>query len=126
MDNSKKIKEWIKRAHSCLGIAMMEPTDIICNEDLCFNAQQSAEKALKALLLHQGLEIPKTHSFDIILNKLKERMILPKELNNVLDLNDYAVFTRYPGDYVPLDDEERKDAVNIAQYVFNWVKENIK
>ncbi len=31
-------------------------------EDLCFNAQQAAEKALKSVCLANDLEFPKTHS----------------------------------------------------------------
>jgi hypothetical protein len=40
-------------------------------EDLCFNAQQAAEKALKAVCLAQGMDIPKTHSLIHLMDTLE-------------------------------------------------------
>jgi HEPN domain-containing protein len=41
---------WIRRAKSNLAIAKAgKPTGDVLYEDLCFDAQQAAEKALKAL-----------------------------------------------------------------------------
>ena len=37
----------------------------------------------------------------------------------------YAAQTRYPGDYEPLTDEDYKEALMIAEYVYNWVVEKI-
>ncbi|MBI3952058.1 MAG: HEPN domain-containing protein [Acidobacteria bacterium] len=39
-------------------------------EDLCFNAQQAVEKAIKALLLHRGLRFPYVHDLTQILRAL--------------------------------------------------------
>ena len=52
-------REWLNRARSSLakareGAAFPE----IYLEDLCFDAQQAAEKAIKALLLHLGVGFP--------------------------------------------------------------------
>jgi len=43
-------REWLNRAHSNLTLAKSEGIDIYL-EDLCFNAQQAVEKAIKALLI---------------------------------------------------------------------------
>ena len=53
-------------------------------------------------------------------------MTLPETVLDVLDLDDYAVFTRYPGDYRPIDEDEYHDAIRIAEYIYNWVVENTK
>jgi len=44
-------REWIKRAKSNLARAKQPKTDEIFWEDLCFDAQQAAEKSLKAILI---------------------------------------------------------------------------
>ena len=52
-------REWLNRARSSLtkareGAAFPE----IYLEDLCFDSQQAAEKAIKAVLLHLGAGFP--------------------------------------------------------------------
>ncbi len=45
--------EWLNRARSDLELARSLKPDVYL-EDLCFHAQQAAEKAIKALLIHHG------------------------------------------------------------------------
>ncbi|MCK4795951.1 MAG: HEPN domain-containing protein [Spirochaetes bacterium] len=124
---SDNYKNWLKRSKSNLKLAKSKKDKDICYEDLCFEAQQCAEKALKALLIYFNAEVPKTHSFNILLEKLEANLtIIPDEFLDVLELNDYAVQTRYPGDYTPLDDEEYKRAVAIAGKLLNSVIKIIK
>ena len=40
-------------------------------EDLCFDAQQAAEKCLKGLLIYLGKKPPRTHSIGHLFNVLK-------------------------------------------------------
>jgi HEPN domain-containing protein len=48
-------REWLNRARSSLTIAREGAAfPEIYLEDLCFDAQQAAEKAIKAVLLHLG------------------------------------------------------------------------
>ncbi|MFZ5919415.1 MAG: HEPN domain-containing protein, partial [Chloroflexota bacterium] len=54
---------WLRHADSNLILAEKGgQLQGILLEDLCFNAQQAAEKALKALCVARNLEFPKTHS----------------------------------------------------------------
>ncbi|MBI3799108.1 MAG: HEPN domain-containing protein [Deltaproteobacteria bacterium] len=50
-------REWLNRARSNLSRAKAKTPDIYL-EDLCFDAQQAAEKAIKAVLLKQGVSFP--------------------------------------------------------------------
>jgi HEPN domain-containing protein len=45
-------EEWLKRAKSNLILAKQPKPDGAFWEDYCFDAQQAAEKALKALRIH--------------------------------------------------------------------------
>jgi HEPN domain-containing protein len=53
-------REWVARARGNIVIArnLIPGVEL---EDLCFNAQQAAEKALKAVLLKLGVDFPYTH-----------------------------------------------------------------
>ncbi len=75
------------------------PTDTVC-----FHAQQCVEKYLKALLVAHEIDFARTHQIAQLFALLpdSERPTLsPKEQEL---LTDYAVSTRYPGNYdwIPL------------------------
>ncbi len=57
-------KEWLNRAYSNLTRGKNKIPGIYL-EDLCFDAQQTAEKAIKALLLHIGVRFPHTHDLTV-------------------------------------------------------------
>jgi HEPN domain-containing protein len=52
---------WLRRAKSNLTRAKQPKPDEAVWEDLCFDAQQAAEKALKAILIMGGIDFPRTH-----------------------------------------------------------------
>jgi HEPN domain-containing protein len=120
-------KEWLRRAISSLHLATaLEGDPGICLEDRCFQLQQSSEKALKALLLSVGLKVPRTHDLVALINLLDSRMDVDDTLRDATELNDYAVHTRYPGDYTPIDNDEYLRAVKIARSVVEWTRIALK
>jgi HEPN domain-containing protein len=125
MKDPKQAKEWLKRARSNLARAESGRTSPeVLYEDLCFDAQQAAEKALKALCVAYEIAFPKTHSIDYLIELLeKENIQVPDEVVNAKILTDYAVETRYPGDYEPVDEAEYLEATEIAREVVGWVEE---
>lgn len=118
-------KEWLKRAKSNLEIAKHSKLENVCYEDLCFEVQQCAEKALKAIFVFHNTEIPKVHSFHVILGEIERYYQIPSDIKEVEELNNYAVITRYPGDYDEITETEYKRALEIAERVYNWVCELI-
>ncbi len=119
-------KAWLKRAESALSLGKANNTDYILYEDLCFQLQQAAEKAIKALLIYNNIEPPKTHSFKILINKLETLMTFPEQIKRLIELEDYAVQTRYPGDYTPVDEDEYLDALKITEDALKWIKTKLK
>lgn len=117
---------WLKRAESNFKLAKGGKFQGVVYEDLCFEAQQSAEKALKSLLINFEDEFPKVHSFHILLGRLQKYVAVPERIKKVLDLSDYAVQARYPGDYHPVTIGEYRKAIRTAQNVLTWVKKIIK
>ncbi len=47
---------------------------------------------------------------------------MPENLQNAKILISYAVETRYPGDYEPVDEEDLRKAIEIAKKVLKWVE----
>ena len=64
-------REWLNRAKSNLALAKSRVPDAYL-EDLCFEAQQAAEKAIKAVLLALEIDYPYTHDLAHLLSLLEE------------------------------------------------------
>ncbi len=119
---------WLLRAKSSLLRAMVGRfAPEILYEDLCFDTQQAAEKALKALLLAHQLPFPKTHDIGLLLQQLVAAGIgVPSEIQSADVLSFYAVVTRYPGGYPALEEASYQEALALAQQVVAWVEEQLK
>ena len=116
-------REWLNRARSNLAKARAG-ADIpeVYLEDLCFDAQQSAEKAIKGLLIHLQRDFPYIHDLGELLDQVeKAGQDVPGRIKQVVDLTDYAVATRYPGAIEPVTEEEYEEALAIAEEVVRWV-----
>jgi HEPN domain-containing protein len=120
-------QEWLLRARSNLKLA--ESGARIKNvlfEDLCFNAQQAAEKALKAVCVYKGLDFPKTHSIVRLLDILETASLaIPKSVKEADILTQYAVETRYPGWVEPVTKKEYVEALALAAKVVFWAEKEI-
>jgi len=123
MKNKEIILNWLKRARSNLERAKIgKASQGILYEDLCFDAQQAVEKSLKAILIKLNQSFPKTHSIGILLKLIEEAGVeIPQNINQAKLLTTYAVDARYPGDYEPVNKEEYKEALKIAEDVFKWL-----
>ncbi len=118
---------WLARARSDLALARvaLQTPDVLA-ADACFHAQQCAEKALKALLVHLGTPFPRTHVLELLLDLAHADDIdLPIAADDVVALTQYAVETRYPGAWEPVDHVEAERAVEHAALLFQWVADDI-
>ncbi len=115
---------WLKRAKSNLACAKVgKISGEILFEDLCFDAQQAVEKALKALCVKSGIVFKKVHDIAYLVELLEKGNInVPDGIQKAKTLTDYAIEARYPGDYEPVNEEMYKDAVEIAEKVVLWVE----
>ena len=78
-------REWLNRARSNLIQARgLQPGVYL--EDLCFNAQQAAEKAIKALLIHHGVPFPYIHDLTKLLDLLQEAGERCRNYEKIADL----------------------------------------
>jgi HEPN domain-containing protein len=122
----ERYESWIERAKSSLELAQAKIILHIHYEDLCFQLQQAVEKSLKGLLIYYGVEPEFTHNIEILLNELKKFTDIPENIKEAAQLTNYAVQTRYPGEYDEITKEEYEDSIKIANVCLYWVENKIK
>lgn len=104
-------------------LAKVEKPEEAVWEDLCFNAQQAAEKALKAVLQHKGIVFRYVHDLDEFIIQLEKNGVeVPDDVKQAVRLNRYAFETRYPGYFEPVTEEDHGRALQIAERVFTWAE----
>jgi HEPN domain-containing protein len=120
-------EDWLKRARSNLVRAKLPKLDEALWEDYCFDAQQAAEKALKALLLFNNIPFRFVHDIAELLTLLEQNGLeLPEEIRAGAELSDYAVEARYPSPMEPVTEQEYKEAIQISDQIVLWVIDNIE
>jgi HEPN domain-containing protein len=118
---------WLKRSVSNLYLAKLRNITNIVPEDLCFNAHQSAEKALKALIVFFDEQPLKTHNLRQLCDQLKKHVEVPDHcVNNTKFLDPYAVAARYPDDDIVIDEDTYNLAINAAEEFLKWVTSKIQ
>lgn len=117
--------EWLNRARSNLAYAhTVLPGTYL--EDPCFQAQQAAEKAVKAVLIAFGVEFPYSHNLGHLLDLVSERGVrITGAVADAAELTKYAVVTRYPGVVGPLSEAEYRRAAEIATAVVRWAEAEV-
>ena len=118
-------REWLNRARSNLALAKSRTPGAYL-EDLCFEAQQAAEKAVKAMLISLDVEYPYVHDLAHLLSMLEEAGVcVPDNVVRAGELTPYAVLTRYPGPARPITEREYIEAVEIAEALVQWAGERL-
>ncbi|MBM4349614.1 MAG: HEPN domain-containing protein [Deltaproteobacteria bacterium] len=120
-------EDWLARAEGDLALARAPLPEGAFYEDLCFHAQQAAEKALKAVYQHSSKPFRYTHDLDELITGLQDvNMPVPPGVANAAMLTSYAWETRYPGLSEPVTIEEYQEALRQAELVVRWATEVIK
>jgi len=115
-------RNWLARARSNLLLAESGRQDGVFLEDLCFEAQQAAEKALKAVCVFYKVEFPKTHSLITLAGLLEQAGVqLPPEVRDADPLTSYAVQARYP-DWNEAVTDLGQRALTVAGQVVIWAE----
>lgn len=115
-------EDWLRHAKSDLTLATIRLPEGVLFSSLCFHAQQTAEKSIKAVLVHRGVEFPRIHSLARLVDLLPADIVRTPLLLEVSTLSPFATIFRYPieqddSDILP---EEYARAVQLAQAVYDW------
>jgi HEPN domain-containing protein len=120
------INGWIEKADRDLEVSERELkisdplTDIIC-----FHAQQSAEKYMKAYLIYLDIEFQKTHDIEDLVVVASNKDPSITEFKDIgAELSAYAVEARYP-EFEEPSLEDTENAVEIARRFKKYIKDSI-
>lgn len=120
----------MKQAHSDLSAAE-DSAGSKHFEWACFQAQQAAEKALKALIISKGGE-SRIHSINFLLSNLPENIRVSQQiLNAAKELDKHYIPTRYPDSFstgIPKDfftSDDAGRAIANAKEIIGFAEENI-
>ncbi|MDE0199942.1 MAG: HEPN domain-containing protein [Caldilineaceae bacterium] len=86
-------REWLNRARSNLALAKNRIPGAYL-EDLCFEAQQAAEKSLKAVMVLRSIQFPFVQDLSRLVSMIeKEGVEVPEVLLRAEKLTIYAVMS---------------------------------
>ena len=122
----KDPREWMNRARSNPRRAR-EATPGTYLEDPCFDAQQAAEKAIKATLIERGIDSPCVHDLAEPIGILEaDGLEIPRVVRRAATLTRYGTSIRYPGLDEPVTDSEYQEAVELAEAVVRWAEGRLR
>lgn len=117
---------WLEHARSDMALAAAPRPASVLFGDLCFHAQQAAEKALKAVLVHRHIAPPRSHDLRHLLSLLPEGAAIPDQVRAAVILSQHATTSRYPDDSEDVDEPEWRDCVRLAAAVLAWAEAEVQ
>lgn len=87
----------------------------------CWSAQQSAEKALKAVLIFLQIDFPRTHDLDTLRDLVPESWQLKAAHSDLASLTEWAAEARYPSDMPEATNADASKVVEQARAVWTSV-----
>lgn len=123
--NIPEARRWLAYAQSDLDagqLLLKAPEPYI--RQVCFLAQQAAEKALKAILVLLEIKFPYTHDHlrEIVPPGWHVKDAFPK----LYGLSIWAVEARYPDDMPDVVEADAREALAMAKGIYHLVFEDIE
>ena len=118
--------DWVAKAeddYALMLLALRRKRPILYG--ITFHAQQCAEKYLKSLLIFRGHTVPRTHDLELLADLcLAAGFIVPVEREELRNLTQQGVRSRYPDDLLSLEDA--KAGFEIAKAVRAFARPILK
>ena len=109
---------WLVYAKSDLALARVGRSPDVRLGSLCYLCQQSAEKSLKAVLLH--------HNLNKLFKLMPPPISAPPDVMESVDLSEFVLKGRYPVEFVDIPSEDYEKAVKMAERVLRWAEKALK
>src|SRR5579864_4609401 len=124
----RKTLEWIRRARSDIKAAekMLAVGDDFEPYLICFCAQQSAEKSLKAGLIYAQVAFDLTHDLNDLAYLLPDGWQARRVVGLLGGLSSYGVETRYPDARKVPTIDDAKQAVKQGRAIFNSICKDLE
>jgi HEPN domain-containing protein len=125
--NADEAKIWLNYAESDLRAAhaLLESDDFFPRQ-ICFFAQQCAEKSIKAILVFEEMAFPKSHDLDRLRDLIPDGWKFKETFQDLAELTIWAIESRYPGNTPDVVESEARETLQLAEAVFDAVKEELE
>jgi HEPN domain-containing protein len=126
-ERARLARRWREKADEDFKMAVVlgKQHDPTLAAGICFHVQQAVEKYLKAYLVLHGTDFRKTHNIAELMDLLPSRSA-PDLLRDDQDrLSEYAVVTRYPGEYDNITIPEADEALDIGRRVRRFYRKKL-
>jgi HEPN domain-containing protein len=112
----RELRRWLRYALEDLGAAEKGAADPeAIPRHACFNAQQAAEKALKAVLVYANIEIPKRHDIDGLRHLVPQDWLIAQSPLEMGKLTIWAIEARYPTELPDATERDAQAAAALAR-----------
>lgn len=125
LDHLEEVERWLDFAEEGLRTAeaLLGREDV--PRQVCFHAQQAAEKAIKSIFVFLQTEFQYTHDLDRLLELVPDGWSLKEEFTDLSGLTFWATRGRYPGSPREATDEEATTAAEQAREVYERTREDL-
>jgi len=120
-------RRWLRYAREDLVAAELAVTSsAMAPRHACWLAQQSAEKALKTVLVFLQIEFPYRHDLDALRNLVPPGWVLKRDHPDLAELTEWAVEARYPGDAPDANETDAARAADQARALLGSVVHDLR
>jgi HEPN domain-containing protein len=120
-ENWEEASRWLRYAREDLATARILLRDECTPRHICLLAQQSAEKTLKSVFVFLQDDFPRSHDLELLINLIPEGWEVKISQVDLATLSEWAVESRYPGDWPEATPYDAKVAVETAETVYRVV-----
>jgi len=120
------VKQWLSYAGEDLETAEEMYARVFPYRHVCWLSQQSAEKAIKAALISQQIEFPRTHDLMMLCSLLPSGWGLKEHPLDLIKLTGWAIEARYPGNWPAATEADAREAVRLTRDVWEAVNSDLR
>jgi HEPN domain-containing protein len=107
------VEQWVRKAEHDFrsAIHLLSIAEDCPYDTICFHAQQSVEKLLKAYLIAIGADAPRTHDLIDLATLIPNEYRIILSSDDLALLNPYSIESRYPGFYEEITKQDSERAL---------------
>jgi HEPN domain-containing protein len=126
-ESHRQAEKWKQKAEEDLemAVALLKTRRSAFAGGVCFHVQQAVEKYLKAHFVLRGVDFRKTRNVAELVRLLPASAVPDLSPNEQDRLSEYAVVTRYPGEYDSISTREAEEALHIARRVQRFFRKKM-
>ena len=119
-------RRWLQYAREDLETAETLLTHTLVFRHICWLTQQAVEKMFKAALFALRVDFPRAHDLDVLRNLLPDGWRVKDQFPDLAEMTEWAVESRYPGDWPEAKEIDAENALNQAKMIWNVVGKDIQ